>query len=403
MRINLILFFLIKSALCFSQDKIEETIYFEANRYDLNKKEEAALNSIINEFKNYDVKQIYLSGHTDSDGSVDFNYELSKKRVKTIRNIFLNRGYQIPVTNTNYKGELNPKSLNDINTNKQKNRRVEISIIYEKEPTIISKKANAGIYTDTKAQSFRFSALEGVEFVGEEGTRIKIQPKSIVDSEGKEIQGEVSLQLKEYYLNSDIILSGLQTLSIEDSLLETAGMIYIKIFHNDLEVNLKKGETFEIEILNKKRLKAMDFFSKEENEDKWTKATIWAWEPQMKDDILEKFIFKSPKLGWINCDRFLNFEELVNINVQVSDTINTSVCIVFKSINSILNPSKEIEGYKFRKIPEGEEISIIAFKLIEGNYMYAQKDVSIKKNSNYSLELKQVPENLFNKLIKQFN
>jgi hypothetical protein len=403
MRINLILFFLIKSALCFSQDKIEETIYFEANRYDLNKKEEAALNSIINEFKNYDVKQIYLSGHTDSDGSVDFNYELSKKRVKTIRNIFLNRGYQIPVTNTNYKGELNPKSLNDINTNKQKNRRVEISIIYEKEPTIISKKANAGIYTDTKAQSFRFSALEGVEFVGEEGTRIKIQPKSIVDSEGKEIQGEVSLQLKEYYLNSDIILSGLQTLSIEDSLLETAGMIYIKIFHNDLEVNLKKGETFEIEILNKKRLKAMDFFSKEENEDKWTKATIWAWEPQMKDDILEKFIFKSPKLGWINCDRFLNFEELVNINVQVSDTINTSVCIVFKSINSILNSSKEIEGYKFRKIPEGEEISIIAFKLIEGNYMYAQRDVSIKKNSNYSLDLKQVPENLFNKLIKQFN
>jgi len=48
--------------LCFSQDKIEETIYFEVNRYDLNTEEETTLNRIMNEIKNYEVKQIYLSG-----------------------------------------------------------------------------------------------------------------------------------------------------------------------------------------------------------------------------------------------------------------------------------------------------------------------------------------------------
>jgi len=93
----------------------------------------------------------------------------------------------------------------------------------------------------------------------------------------------------------------------------------------------------------------------------------------------------------------------VEIAVQVNDTINTRVCIIFKSINSILNSSKEINGFKFRNIPEGKKISIIAFKLNGEKYLFAQKNVSIRKNSSYNLDLKEVPKPLFNKLIKQFN
>ena len=72
-------------------------------------------------------------------------------------------------------------------------------------------------------------------------------------------------------------------------------------------------------------------------------------------------------------------------------------------INSILNSSKNQNGYTFNKIPIGEEVSIIAFKLDGINYLYAQENIIISKNSNYGLKLKKVSKPLFNKLIMQFN
>ena len=326
MKLYLIIIFLFNISLLFGQSRIEETIYFSVDSYELSDQEGDKLKSLLHRIKDYDILEIHLSGHTDSDGSFGYNHKLSIKRANEIRDLFIQKGFSIDQKKIIYNGELKPKSINISKDDKKKNRRVEILIIYNEE------KLHSQFYIDTEIQKYEFDGIEGIELSGKMGTKIKINPNSIVDSVGKYIEGRIELELKEYYLNSDIIFSGLQTLSIEDSLLETAGMIHLKVLQNELELDLKKGETIEIIIPNKKRLKSMDFYDKEENENKWEKATPWVWEPQMKDMILDEFIFKSPKFGWINCDRFLDFEELTELYVEVNDTIGTRVCIVFKSI-----------------------------------------------------------------------
>lgn len=403
MRIKLLLLFLIYSGFCFSQNVIEATIYFEIDRYDLNEEEASKVAAILNQISAYEKKQIYLSGHTDSDGSTAYNQKLSERRVNAIRDLFLKGGFQIEAPKVKSKGELNPILRNNSKENKQRNRRVEIVINYEENENTTSKKDENTAYGAVETQHFDFLGLEGIERVGKEGTIVKINPNTIVNAAGIVIEGKMTLELKEYYLTSDMLLGGLQTLSVGDTLLETAGMVHVKVYRNGVAVKLKDGATFDISVLNKKRLKMMYLFGKEDNESKWSKREDYMYEPHMRDIVLEKYLFSSSKFGWINSDRFLELDELTEMHVRVNDTINTSLCMVFKNINALLNASKGNDSFLFRKIPVGKTVSIIAFKLKEGKFLYAQKNVTIRKNARYKLKLNEISESLFNQLIEQFN
>jgi len=70
--------------------------------------------------------KLKIVGHTDSDGSADYNLKLSKKRAESIKNYLLNN-YPIDTTRlqTEGKGESQPVADNATKTGKAKNRRVE--------------------------------------------------------------------------------------------------------------------------------------------------------------------------------------------------------------------------------------------------------------------------------------
>ena len=72
-----------------------------------------------------------IDGHTDSDGSDEFNMDLSKRRATNVRAHLLKAGARAWQIETAGYGEVQPLVPNTTATNKQKNRRVEILMIRE--------------------------------------------------------------------------------------------------------------------------------------------------------------------------------------------------------------------------------------------------------------------------------
>ena len=75
--------------------------------------------------------KIKIAGHTDSDGGEQQNMILSKKRAEAVRDFLESRGVAADRCFVMWFGESQPLVPNDSPENKQKNRRVEMEIIFE--------------------------------------------------------------------------------------------------------------------------------------------------------------------------------------------------------------------------------------------------------------------------------
>jgi len=105
-----------------------KTILFDYNKYNIKTKHINMLIDLImmdDESKNI---RFEITGHTDNSGSDHYNKNLSKKRVKTIEAYLLNNGIPSRRIITKWKGEKSPINNNSNETEKAKNRRVEIKL-----------------------------------------------------------------------------------------------------------------------------------------------------------------------------------------------------------------------------------------------------------------------------------
>lgn len=75
--------------------------------------------------------KLTIAGHTDSDGGEQANLILSKKRAESVRDFLESRGVAKERCTVMWFGESQPLVPNDSAENKQKNRRVEMKIIFE--------------------------------------------------------------------------------------------------------------------------------------------------------------------------------------------------------------------------------------------------------------------------------
>ena len=73
---------------------------------------------------------LIISGHTDSDATNEFNFSLSAKRAKSVRDYLINMGVPKSRMVMDFYGEEKPLVPNTSELNKQKNRRVEFGITF---------------------------------------------------------------------------------------------------------------------------------------------------------------------------------------------------------------------------------------------------------------------------------
>jgi OmpA-OmpF porin, OOP family len=74
------------------------------------------------------VVDIDVVGHTDSDGTEEYNQGLSERRAQSVRDYLVSEGVDPNIIDVSGQGELNPVASNATREGRALNRRVEISV-----------------------------------------------------------------------------------------------------------------------------------------------------------------------------------------------------------------------------------------------------------------------------------
>ena len=103
-------------------------ITFASGSPDINANFYEVLNSVAIVLEEYDKSLVDIYGHTDSDGSAQFNMQLSQNRAQSVATYLRGRGIRGDRFLVQGLGESQPIASNATEAGKAQNRRVEIRI-----------------------------------------------------------------------------------------------------------------------------------------------------------------------------------------------------------------------------------------------------------------------------------
>jgi outer membrane protein OmpA-like peptidoglycan-associated protein len=104
-------------------------VTFASNSSDLSPAFFDVLASVSKVLTEFDQTIVEVAGHTDSDGSIEYNQALSERRAQAVTQYFHSQQILDERLITIGKGELRPVADNNSASGKQANRRVEITMV----------------------------------------------------------------------------------------------------------------------------------------------------------------------------------------------------------------------------------------------------------------------------------
>jgi hypothetical protein len=185
--------------------------------------------------------RIELKGHTDLEGSDNYNKVLSEKRTSHVKQLLQEASLNADWISTASFGESKPVVKSE--ASEQTNRRVEIRLRYRLMPTKMIDKpfvpeSSDWFYKDFKKDAQIFYIYRGEQKLikGKDGTLIDFPREAFCSDQ------TVIIELREYYKKSEMLLSNMSTES-NKSLLESGGMLQVEAYIDGKKVELCKEMT----------------------------------------------------------------------------------------------------------------------------------------------------------------
>lgn len=110
---------------------IASKIYFETAKATLKTESLAQLDALVQILNKYEGAILIIEGHTDSDGTDEYNQDLSQRRTEAVKQYLMSKGIMESRLVAIGYGESKPIDTNDTSAGKAKNRRVELKTTYE--------------------------------------------------------------------------------------------------------------------------------------------------------------------------------------------------------------------------------------------------------------------------------
>jgi len=104
-------------------------IFFDLDKYELKSKSIPELQKVIRFMNENPALRVEIAGHTDNQGSVSYNQQLSLKRAQSVYNYLINNGINKNRLMAKGYGQGNPLASNDSEPGRQLNRRIEFKIV----------------------------------------------------------------------------------------------------------------------------------------------------------------------------------------------------------------------------------------------------------------------------------
>ncbi len=110
-----------------------------------------------------------------------------------------------------------------------------------------------------------------------------------------------------------------------------------------------------------------------------------------------EYVMSTQKLGWINCDRFLNLQNTQRTDFVVwNNKRDADICLVFKNYRTIVGAwSNSGTKAQFTGIPIGQPVFIVATSPDGGKFNISVTETVISKDQSTTIELKTVEKEAF--------
>lgn len=105
------------------------TVVFEQSKFELVPESLPDLDKIAEMMLKYANMEVLIEGHTDNQGDFKLNVELSENRVNEVKKYLISKGVAENRLQIKGWGSTKPIASNEIEATRQKNRRVEFTIL----------------------------------------------------------------------------------------------------------------------------------------------------------------------------------------------------------------------------------------------------------------------------------
>lgn len=285
-------------------------------------------------------------------------------------------------------------------------------------------------------QTFVVPATGISTITGKGGTIITINPANLATTSGTNIEGSITVELKELLDTTSLLKNNAQTMS-GDRVLVSGGSYYIGIKNHGDDLKLKPGKTLEVRF-PKITNDGMELFygNNSSGQMDWQKAGVdfenpvtdeFAVDIQLTNTALananantisfrsrdtlgiktnanltkvEKAVTKElyetiklNKLGWINCDRFYN-QAVTNVQYALTsgDIPCAATFLVFNDIRSVVSGYYDSHTCTIFNMPINRKATFIMIAVKDEKVYAHSEEVTIKPGMLIKPELKEIPE-----------
>jgi len=256
---------------------------------------------------------------------------------------------------------------------------------------------------------FVSSVEDDIDIVGQHGTRLRIPVKGMQSKD--ELIGNVTIQFKELFKKSDLVLNNIPTNTVQEEWLESGGTFFFHISDDN-------GNTVIVNELIELQFPISESISDTSNMSVWSgvnesglfnfedgAAPFGTWRDVSSGNpsnnvrtntASNQFTMYSLGFNWINCDYVFETDlELTSVRAKIDNTdidpLNINTFIVLKNINAVLRLRQLDDFYESFQIPIGEDAFVVSIGVKRDVYA-AIEPFKIKKNQLLELNLEQVKE-----------
>ena len=260
-----------------------------------------------------------------------------------------------------------------------------------------------------KVQTFTFNPAEDAKFVTAQATTINIPHSTFQFG-----SGVVTLEFKEIYKKSDMLLSDMGTDMLNDTLLKSSGEFFIKALNNNLAVQPIPSMSVQIMLpFNEPVDNEMAAFV---GQNDGSGGIGWQEDPNndlfvnVSNYVFSLYTFSSPLDSgtWCNSDDptyFLSFNQTV-LTIQPEQTaFLCDVFLVFKNVNSMVHIDKHWleDKYPYHYAPLGQECTVVAISVKDGKLYSSFTPITIGIYQTVKFKLTETTTDAFKTALKKLD
>lgn len=249
----------------------------------------------------------------------------------------------------------------------------------------------------------------GHTIISDEGMEVSFYPGSLVDSDGNAVTGTVEVELLDVYSKADMLLINKPTMGVlpngDRAVLKSGGEFLISAQQNGVKLEIASSLMIKLPVDNTGGGdNQMILFEApmccDDNceaivceDNAWEEVNDTATATGQNGLLIEEFsgtIYYTgfiSNFGWTNVDRFYSFAgQKTTLLVDAPEGFDNTNCAIYISYDGEPNALASCDAYfddtnlfseHYGQIPVGQEIHVIGVSIVEGNYSYTIKPVTI--------------------------